>query len=128
MLLIEQMIPFICIIFFSQDCQSLLKIAKNRRRRTRNREIRRANREGHQALIQLSQKAYALFVAWKGNWGKGRTFVESQTGALVKHYSIGGERFLVAGGDESTVERAIHMIVTQSLSGVASSDDYTILD
>ena len=78
-------------------------------------------------MIQLSQKAYALFVAWKGNWGKGRTFVESQTGALVKNYNICGEKFHVSGGDESTVERAIHMIVTQSLTGVASSDDYTIL-
>ena len=67
-------------------------------------------------------------MAWKGNWGKGRTFVESETGALVKHDIIGGERFLVSGLDESTVERAIHMIVTQSLTGVASSDDYTILD
>merc|ERR1712105_397434 len=37
----------------------------------RRRERRRANRESYQALIQLSQKAYALFVEWKGNGGKG---------------------------------------------------------
>ena len=78
-----------------------------------------------QNLIWLPKRSYGQFVAWKGNWSKGRAFVESETGASVKNRS--GEKFLISG-DKIAVERAINMIVTQSLTAVASSDDYKILD
>ena len=65
----------------------------------------------------------SLFVAWKGNWGKGRAYVVSETGASVKNR--GGERFFISG-DKCAVNKAINMIVTQSVTAVASSDDYDI--
>ena len=77
----------------------------------------------HQALIRLKRRVYGQFVAWKGNWGKGRAYVVSETGASVKNR--GGERFFISG-DKCAVNKAINMIVTQSLTAVASSDDYDI--
>ena len=79
----------------------------------------------HQALIWLPKRPYGQFVAWKGNWGKGRAFVVSETGASVKNR--GGYKFLISG-DENAVQRAINMIVTQSLTAVASSNDYNFMN
>ena len=79
----------------------------------------------HQTLIRLSNRAYEQFVKWKGSWAKGRAFVVNETGASVKNR--GEERFLIAG-DKSAVERAINMIVTQSPTAVASSNDYDIMN
>ena len=62
-------------------------------------------------------------MAWKGNWGKGRAFVVNETGASVKNK---GDRKFLISGQESDVEKAINMIVTQSDTGVASPDDYSI--
>ena len=82
----------------------------------------------HQAVIRLSNRAYGQFVEWKGSWSKGRAFVVSKTGASVKNRSVGGggERFTIAG-DKLAVQRAINMIVTQSLTAVASSNDYQMI-
>ena len=79
----------------------------------------------HQAVIRLSNRAYGQFVEWKGSWGKGRAFVVSKTGASVKN-KRGAGRFTIAG-DELAVQRAINMIVTQSLTAVASSNDYQMI-
>ena len=74
-----------------------------------------------QTLIWLPKRSYEQFVAWKGNWGKGRAYVVSETGASVKNR--GGKRFFISG-DKCAVSKAINMIVTQSVTAVASSDDY----
>ena len=103
-------------------CKSQKFIAKRRQRK----QIKRISRQAsHQALIQLSQKAFERFVAWKGNWGKGRAFVVNETGASVKNKGDG--KFFISG-QESDVERAVNMIVAQSVTGVASPDDYTIFE
>ena len=86
----------------------------------------------HQAVIRLYNRAYGQFVEWKGSWSKGRAFVMSKTGASVKNRSAGGvlhcpkDKFLISG-DELAVQRAINMIVTQSLTAVASSNDYQMI-
>ena len=94
-------------------------------KRRRNYRIKKISRKksSHHTLIQLSQKSFEQFMAWKGNWWEGRAFVVGETGASVKNRLEG--KFLISG-DESAVKRAINMIVTQSLAGVASPDDYTI--
>ena len=79
----------------------------------------------HQAVIRLYNRAYGQFVEWKGSWSKGRAFVVSKTGASVKNRR-GAGRFTIAG-DELAVQRAINMIVTQSLTAVASSNDYQMI-
>ena len=96
---------------------------KQRHRRQRQHAKKISKRASHQTLIQLSENAFEQFVAWKGNWSNGREFVEGETGASVKNRLEG--KFFISG-DESAVKRAINMIVTQSLAGVASPDDYTI--
>ena len=88
-------------------------------------EIIRQKPKLKQILIWLPKRPYGQFVAWKGNWGKGRAFVVSETGASVKNR--GGGQFLISG-DEIAVQRAINMIVTQSLTAVASSNDYNIMN
>ena len=97
------------------------QIMKKKRCRTKLHNI--SKKASHQALICLSQRAYGQFVAWKGNWGEGRAFVVSETGASVKNRA--GMRFFISG-DEQAVKRAIDMIVTQSTTDVASPHDYTM--
>ena len=90
-----------------------------------------SKRATHETLLWLPKRSYEQFVAWKGDWGKGRAFVVGETGASVKNrgggHPAGGDRLLISG-NKIAVERAINMIVTQSLTAVASPDDYNILN
>jgi len=77
-------------------------------------------------LLQLSTRAFEQFVKWKGSWGQGRAFVESKTDAWVSNRGFDEQRFLIRGADEMSVQKVINMIVTQSLTAVASPHDYSI--
>ena len=81
-------------------------------------------RTQRRVLVQLSSRAYGQFKKWKGNWSASRAFVENESGAWVKMRKK--LRFMISG-DELDVERAINMSVTQSLTAVASPNDYTIV-
>jgi len=85
----------------------------------------RKARHGHHMLIQLSNRSYEQFVAWKGNWSKGRAYVVSETGASVKNRS--GTQFFISG-HVTAVPKAINMIVTQTSTDLASSSDFAIVE
>ena len=85
----------------------------------------RKARHGHHMLIQLSKRSYEQFVAWKGNWSKGRAYVVSETGASVKNRP--GTQFFISG-HVTAIPKAINMIVTQTLTDLASSNDFAIVE
>jgi len=91
----------------------------------RMKERYRKARHGHNMLIQLSNRSYEQFVAWKGNWSKGRAYVVSETGASVKNRP--GTQFFISG-HVTAIPKAINMIVTQTPTDLASSSDFAIVE
>ena len=87
------------------------------------------SRAPHQIMIQLSEERGRRFVKWKGGWGKGRAFVQRKTGATVKNGSNTSlHKLFLISGDESTVQRAINVPVTQNPTAIASTRDYDIVN